>query len=290
MFKVFPVNKAALRPFRGQLSFPLFSDIDTEIAFTWNTNNVTTLANTFKQQLEDNVFTFIKHNINCTNLIEKNDFLNEFFIGLSKEDALNRCSKFLSPSVATGYMDTFQRDIEVFLEADENKTSQIFAVVLLSADFLYQGHIYMWINEDRCIAFGIRGRPDKMFQKTRNIQVANLLIDKIVALALERGCTQVIVPNPLPVMKNLLLNMFEFTFKRVPVIKIGNTFMGYTHSGKIDVGAAVKQLIKQHDEIRFNKGGATVRKATKSGNLQATVGCNLQTTVGCNLQTTVKKP
>jgi hypothetical protein len=270
MFKVFPVNKAIIRPFRGQLSLPLFADIDTEIAFNWNTNDETTLVNTFKQQLEENVYTFIRHNIYCSKLIDKNEFSDDFFMGLSKEETLDRCLKFVSPSVASGYVDTFHRDTEVFLEVDGEKTSQIFAVVLLSADFVYQGHIYMWITGSSCIAFGIRGRPDKMFQKTRELQVANVLIDKIVALALERGCTQVVIPNPLPVMKNLLLSMFEFTFKRVPIIQIGNTFMGYAHGGKIEVGAAVKQLIEQPTASRLfdpNKGG----KATVGFNRKATV-------------------
>ncbi len=142
MFKVFPVNKATLRPFRGQITFPLFSDINEQIPLNWNTNDVNILVNTFKQQLEENVFIFMKKNVDCGKLIENDVFSENVFMGLSRKDALNRCLKFVSKDIRKGYEDTFYKDTEVFAEEGE-KTSQIYAVVLLTNEYVYQGHIYM---------------------------------------------------------------------------------------------------------------------------------------------------
>ncbi len=241
MFKVFPVSRATLRPFRGQISYPLFADIDDATPFTWNTNDETTLLNTFKQQLETNVFTFIEHNIKCSQLLNNDVFDNTFFVGLSKEEAVNRCNKFVDPEVRKGYEDTFFKDTEVFAE-EGDKTSQVYAVVLLSDDHTYQGHIYTWTTGQNCVAFGIRGRPDKAFAKTPTSSIAHTLIGKISELALSQGCTQVVIPNPLPVMKMILTDKFAFAYKRMNVADIGNTFVGYVPDGRLTVGVCVKTV------------------------------------------------
>jgi hypothetical protein len=241
MFKVFPVNKEALRPFRGHITFPLFADINETLPFTWNTNDTQTLVNTFKQQLEENVYTFIQQNINCAKLLENHIFNNDFFIGLSQTDATAQCLKFVNPEIRKGYEDTFYKDAEVFAEEGE-KTSQVFAVVMLSEDYVYQGHIYTWFTDKSCIAFGIRGRPDKAFIKKEQKSVANELIYKIHEIALAHGCTKVIVPNPLPIMKTMLTEKLEFMFKRIDVTEIGNSFVGYVPDNRPTVGACIKYL------------------------------------------------
>lgn len=266
MFKVFPVNKEALRPFRGHITFPLFADINETLPFTWNTNDTQTLVNTFKQQLEENVYTFIKQNINCANLLENATFNNDFFIGLSQQEAKERCSKFINPEVRKGYEDTFYKDTEVFAE-EGAKTSQVFAVVMLSDDYVYQGHIYTWFTDGGCIAFGIRGRPDKAFIKKEQKSVATELIHKIQEIALAHGCTKVIVPNPLPIMKTMLTEKFDFTFKRIDVTEIGNSFVGYVPDNRPTVGACVKYLSTTSVEGGRKKGGgkskSKKRKYTK---------------------------
>ena len=253
MLKVLSVNKAKLRPFRGEIVYPLFNDIDDSLPFNWNTNDPIILENTFKQQLEDNVYSFMKHNINCGKLIENNDYVDDFFVGLTKEDALNRCYKFISPDVRRGYEDTFFKDTNVFEEADGEKTSQIFAIVYLSDDYVYQGHIYTWITNKNCIAFGIRGRPDKLFL-TSTIKVADALINKAEAFALEYGCNKLIVPNPLRVMRNMLCDKFGFEHHPdMPVSEIGNSFVGYSQGYKQTIGACVKRLLRTN-------GGKTRRR------------------------------
>lgn len=242
MFKVFPVNKEPLRPFRGEITFPLFSNIDETLPFTWNTTDPQTLLNTFKQQLEENVYMFMKQNINCAKLLENNIFDADFFIELSNDEAISRCLKFINPEVRKGYEDTFYKDTEVFAEDGGNKTSQVFAVVFLSEDYVYQGHIYTWFTGKNCIAFGIRARPDKAFIKKEQKSVATELINKIQEIAVEHDCQTVIIPNPLPVMKKMLSEKFEFVFKRTEVAQIGNTFVGYVPDNRLTVGACVKQL------------------------------------------------
>lgn len=133
----------------------------------------------------------------------------------SDEQKKDRCRTFVSRRI--GYMDSLSRDQDVMTLSKQWEVPT-YALVLLSSDsnkkLKYQGHIYMWLSpqnnryEERiCFAQGIRNRIDSAFLENPIRGFSRYIFQGISMFARDHLCTSIVVPNPLPTMKQILLRL-----------------------------------------------------------------------------------
>ena len=107
---------------------------------------------------------------------------------------------------SSGFTDVSGFDQTAFSPASRGITAKLYGIVLLWRGE-YWGHIYAWKNREILFAVGIRSRIDSSFQKLQYQdapKVANVLQEGVRMLALLLGCSSIIIPQPLPVMEQIL--------------------------------------------------------------------------------------
>jgi hypothetical protein len=234
---VFPVKQADIYPTEtrhGYVYFPSdFSDKTFATAIhDWNSNDITVLNNTFKNQVVQNMRMSEYYDFNCKMIDPDNYYeCNKLYLeqNLQIEDAINKCKKYAS--VYKGIIDTLERDSNMFMQQGKKPDDPpINAVVILDDAGVYTGHIYTWVTGPNCYAFGIRGRVDKIFNDSK-IPVSAFLFEGVRRFAIENSCIKIRVPNPLKVMKTILQESYDFTIiPGVPVYEIKNDYAGYTYN------------------------------------------------------------
>lgn len=237
---VFPIKQADIYPteIRGDI-FYLPSDFADQSfkrsIYDWHSTDKTILNNTFKQQIVKNMETNEFYKFHCDMLLLNPDpnlyhTKNKLHTvkGLPIEVAHSMCVKHMR--IRKDIMDTFERDSNMFMQ--QGKTADdppVNAVVLLNNDDVYVGHIYTWATGANCYAFGIRGRVDKSFTDDKE-SIIGPLFEGVRQFAMENGCNKIRVPNPLPIMKKILSETYQFSIvNSVPVSEIKNDYAGYTY-------------------------------------------------------------
>jgi hypothetical protein len=121
-----------------------------------------------------------------------------------------------------GYLDTLLADGIVM---SQTNFDVIPYVVLVIYDGVYYGHIYTWISSkdpNICFAQRIRGRVDAPFLSSaeRLSNISKYLFEGIRMFALQRGCDQISVIQPIGNMVEILKSM-GFSKSKMPRSIIG---------------------------------------------------------------------
>ena len=136
--------------------------------------------------------------------------LKDYYV--TEEKKLEQCKVY--ENRRQGYMDTFSRDDDVLNKSPMWDSPTHVMVALkpnLEGILEYFGHIYVWVSPvdpSICIAQGIRNRVDSAFLGDDNVKgLSKYLFEGVRRFAEDHGCSRIIVPNPLPTMKSILLKM-----------------------------------------------------------------------------------
>ena len=125
---------------------------------------------------------------------------------------IDKCQKFLNQT--HDIYEVLSRDTDASLHYQQGKKFNIklYAVVLFDDNYKYYGHIYTWIspkNPKLALALGIRARIDSLFmpeeQKIKNI--SSYLLEGVRHFAFTNNCNQLLISQPLPVMRNILTKL-----------------------------------------------------------------------------------
>jgi len=124
-------------------------------------------------------------------------------------------------------MDIFILDDQALLQPNFNVDLY---VIILIYNNLYYGHIYTWVSPvdpSYCLFIGIRNRIDSIFIKQLPISLANVssyLIEAVRLFALSKGCTQMVVVYPEPIMQQILPTL-GFKASNVPIYYFGRSIL-----------------------------------------------------------------
>lgn len=235
--------------------FPVLSRCHKPI--DWSIKNSQELSETLNCQIKDNWADFVQLASLCTNPKVRENLLytlswdpitrsyskvNNFY--QSEEQKIEQCK--LYGKRLKGYKDVFNRDTNVFNQ--ENWTVTTYAIVVLYKG-QYFGHIYAWISPLyplMCLAMGIRGRVDSVFQKDTLQNTSNYLLEGVRRFAIAKGCYWMTITKPLPVMVNILSKLgFEKSFVKVAGIGISLTYP-YENAIKIDCNDCYQIAAEKH--------------------------------------------
>lgn len=191
----------------------------TKVLVDWNGNDSAVLSQNLIYQINNNHIDLQSYIQSC---------------GVSTS---TQCIKFLQNS--SSYREVHGLDVRAIYQNGFNVELNAIVVIYNNE---YYGHIYAWVSPiDRNICFfqGIRNRVDNLFLGEKKLSnVSNYLLEGVRNVALIKGCNQIIVANPRPIMREILSKLsfqpinipiryagFSINLKKVPTEEIMETEM-----------------------------------------------------------------
>lgn len=159
---------------------------------------------------------------------EKKTYTREYKLDPETKKMICKKYNIMHPS----YDDVLSRDLSALNQ--ENFNVELHTVVVLYKRE-YHGHIYCWISPSDssiCLAMGIRSGVDSLLLKAYKDELKNAshyLLEGVRQFAFYNNCEKIIIPQPLPAMRNILLSL-----------KFANFYIGKSASAEL-LGTSLPQ-------------------------------------------------
>jgi hypothetical protein len=230
---VFKYHKNSDPPYKPAFTYTNIADL-VETPLIWTKADLTSeyLSEVLQNQILVNWLNLsqIMHRVNtpadtsiCTYFnydnIDYSAFGNRKWIGRTYTKTNSVCQAY--KKMYDGFLDALSRDTDATKHTRyptyEEFNVEIYAIVLIDCGE-YHGHIYSWLSPDKkvCCAMGIRTGIDAPLLKSTNCGLKNAsgyLLEGVRRFALHKKVSEVVIANPIPVMRGILTMLGFKSFK-----------------------------------------------------------------------------